>query len=193
MIWSRAWAQTFAIDYKTTDFAKVLRDYDVVLNSLGTETLNKSLEVLKPGGKLISISGPPDPDFAKDQGASWFLKFVMSLLSSGIRKKAKRHRVSYSFLFMRASGEQLSEITSLIDAGVIRPVVNRVFPFESTGEALAYVETGRAKGKVVVKVDKSGVASGNRLPRLFPGVVALSRSERTRSRTGISARGYLFP
>ncbi len=141
-----------AIDYKTTDFAKVLRDYDVVLNSLGTETLNKSLEVLKPGGKLISIFGPPDPDFAKDQGASWFLKFVMSLLSSGIRKKAKRHRVSYSFLFMRASGEQLSEITSLIDAGVIRPVVNRVFPFESTGEALAYVETGRAKGKVVVKV-----------------------------------------
>ena len=141
-----------AIDYKTTDFAKVLRDYDVVLNSLGTETLNKSLEVLKPGGKLISISGPPDPDFAKDQGASWFLKFVMSLLSSGIRKKAKRHRVSYSFLFMRASGEQLSEITSLIDAGVIRPVVNRVFPFDSTGEALAYVETGRAKGKVVVKV-----------------------------------------
>src|SRR6266700_6903946 len=141
-----------AIDYKTTDFAKVLHDYDVVLNSLGTETLNKSLEVLKPGGKLISIFGPPDPDFAKDQGASWFLRLVMSLLSSGIRRKAKRHRVSYSFLFMRASGEQLSEITSLIDAGVICPVVNRVFPFESTSEALAYVETGRAKGKVVVKV-----------------------------------------
>ena len=110
-----------AIDYKTTDFTKVLRDYDVVLNSLGTETLNKSLEVLKPGGKLISISGPPDPEFAKDQGASWFLKLVMGLLSFRIRKKAKRHRVSYSFLFMRASGEQLSEITSLIDSGVIRP------------------------------------------------------------------------
>ena len=141
-----------AIDYKTTDFTKVLRDYDVVLNSLGTETLNQSLEVLKPGGKLISISGPPDPDFAKDQGASWFLRLVMGFLSYGIRKKARRHGVSYSFLFMRASGEQLSEITSLIDAGVIRPVVDRVFPFESTSEALAYVETGRAKGKVVVKV-----------------------------------------
>lgn len=140
------------IDYKTTDFTEVLRDQDVVLNSLGTETLNKSLEVLKPGGKLISISGPPDPDFAKDQGASWFLKLVVGLLSSGIRKKARRHGVSYSFLFMKASGEQLSEITSLIDAGVIRPVVDRAFPFESTKEALAYVETGRAKGKVVVKV-----------------------------------------
>ena len=140
------------IDYKTTDFTEVLRDQDAVLNSLGTETLNKSLEVLKPGGKLISISGPPDPDFAKDQGASWFLKLVMGLLSFGIRKKARRHGVSYSFLFMKASGEQLSEIASLIDAGAIRPVVDRVFPFESTKDALAYVETGRAKGKVVVKV-----------------------------------------
>ena len=141
-----------AIDYKTTDFTKVLRDYDVVLNSLGTETLNQSLEVLKPGGKLISISGPPDPDFARAQRASWFLRLVMAFLSSRIRKKAKRHSVSYSFLFMRASGEQLSEVTSLINSGAIRPVVDRVFPFESTSEALAYVETGRAKGKVVIKV-----------------------------------------
>ena len=131
---------------------KVLSDYDVVLNSLGTEALNKSLEVLKPGGKLISISGPPDPDFAKSQGASWFLKLAVSLLSFGIRKKAKRRRVSYSFVFMRASGEQLSEVTSLIAAGIIRPVVDRLFPFESTSDALAYVESGRAKGKVVVKV-----------------------------------------
>jgi len=118
----RSLGADIAIDYKTTDFSKVLSDCDVVLNSLRTETLNKSLEVLKPGGKLISISGPPDPDFAKDQGASWFLKLVVSLLSFGIRKKAKRHRVSYSFHFMRASGEQLNEITFLIDAGVIQPL-----------------------------------------------------------------------
>ena len=141
-----------AVDYKTTDFAKVLRDYDVVLNSLGTKTLNKSLEVLKPGGKLISISGPPDPGFAKDQGLSWILRQGVRVLSYGIRKKAKRRHVNYSFLFMKADGDQLREITSLIDAEIIRPVVDRVFPFESTQEALAYVETGRAKGKVVVKI-----------------------------------------
>jgi NADPH:quinone reductase-like Zn-dependent oxidoreductase len=140
------------IDYRKDDFEKLLHDYDVVLNSLGGETLEKSLRVLKPGGKLISISGPPDPDFAKDMGASWILRQVMRLLSYRIRKKAKRHRVSYSFLFMRASGDQLHEITSLIDSGIIRPVVDRVFPFESTKEALAYVEHGRAKGKVIVKV-----------------------------------------
>ena len=140
------------IDYKKDDFETILHDYDVVLNSLGGETLEKSLRVLKPGGKLISISGPPDPDFAKEIGASWILRLVMRLLSYRIRKKAKRHHVSYSFLFMRASGDQLREIGSLIDSGIIRPVVDRVFPFESTNEALAYVEKGRAKGKVVVKV-----------------------------------------
>ena len=139
------------IDYRKDDFEKVLHDYDVVLNSLGTETLEKSLRILKPGGKLISISGPPDVDFAKSAGLSGFLKLVMRLLSHGIRKKAKRRGVSYSFLYMRASGEQLRKITALIDSRVIRPV-DRVFPFESTPEALAYVETGRAKGKVIVKV-----------------------------------------
>jgi alcohol dehydrogenase len=108
--------------------------------------------VLKPGGKLISLSGPPDPDFAKDIGSTWTLRLVMRLLSNRIRKKAKHHHLSYSFLFMRASGDQLREIGSLIDSGIIRPVVDRVFPFASTKEVLVYVEKGRAKGKVIVKV-----------------------------------------
>jgi NADPH:quinone reductase-like Zn-dependent oxidoreductase len=140
------------VDYKRDDFEKVLQDYDVVVNSLGKETLEKSLHVLKPGGKLISISGPPDPDFATDLESGWFLRQLMGILSYRIRKQARRHRVSYSFLFMKANGDQLREITSLIDAGTIHPVVDRIFPLESTGEALSYVETGRAKGKVVVKV-----------------------------------------
>jgi len=152
--WVKGLGADIVIDYRKDDFEKVLRDYDVVLNSLDAKTLQKSLSVLKPGGKLISISGPPDVDYAKSAGLSWFLKTVMRLLSFGIRKKAKQRGVSYSFLFMRASGEQLSKITSLIDTGVIRPTVDRVFPFESTPDALAYVETGRAKGKVVIKVIK---------------------------------------
>ncbi len=140
------------VDYKKDDFEKVLQGYDVVLNSLGKDTLEKSLAVLKPGGKLISISGPPDPDFARENGSGWLLQQVMRLLSSGIRRKSKRRGISYSFLFMTANGGQLGKITSLIEAGNIRPVMDRVFPFEKTNEALAYVETGRAKGKVVVTV-----------------------------------------
>jgi NADPH:quinone reductase-like Zn-dependent oxidoreductase len=140
------------VDYKKEDFERVLTGYDVVLNSLDSDTLQKSLSALKPGGKLISISGSPYPDFGSEQGLNWFLRQVMRQLSLGIRMKAKRHRVSYSFLFMRANGEQLSQITSLIEAGIIHPVVDRVFPFEATNEALAYIETGRSKGKVVIKL-----------------------------------------
>lgn len=140
------------IDYKTQDFEKVLSGYDLVLNSQDAKTLEKSLGVLKPGGQLISISGPPDPAFAKELGLNLFLQQVMRLLSFGIRRKSKRQGTSYSFMFMTANGGQLGQITSLIEAGAIRPVVDRVFPFEKTNEALAYVETGRAKGKVVVAV-----------------------------------------
>lgn len=140
------------IDYKNSDFENRLSNYDVVLNSQDQKTLEKSLKILKSGGKLISISGPPTPDFAKEIKAPWFVKIILSLLSSGIRKKAKNKNVDYSFLFMKANGQQLSEITSLIEAKVIKPVIDKIFPFDKTSEALLYVESGRAKGKVVIKI-----------------------------------------
>ena len=139
------------VDYKKEDFAKVLTGYDVVLNSLGKDTLEKSLAVLKPGGTLISISGPPDPVFAKESGLNWLLQQVMRLLSFGIRRKARQHGVSYAFLFMRANGVQLNKITALIESGVVRPVVDRIFPFLATNEAMDYLAAGRVKGKVVIK------------------------------------------
>jgi NADPH:quinone reductase-like Zn-dependent oxidoreductase len=140
------------IDYKKQDFEHVLREHDVVLNSQDGKTLEKSLRILKRGGKLISISGPPDPEFGRAIAAPGFVRLVMRLLSAGVRRKAHRWGVGYSFLFMKASGSQLREITGLIEAGAIRPVMDRTFPFESTNEALAYVEAGRAKGKVVVRL-----------------------------------------
>ena len=152
--WVKALGADVVIDYRKEDFAAALSDYDVVVNSLGNDVLEKSVQVLKAGGKLISISGPPDPAFAQQIGASWPIKQIMRLLSRRIRAQARRRGVDYSFLFMRASGEQLREITALVDAGVIRPVVDRVFPFESLNQAMAYVDTGRAKGKVVVKIGR---------------------------------------
>lgn len=140
------------IDYKTQDFEKVLRDYDVVLHSQDGKTLAKSLRVLQRGGQLISISGPPSPEFGKAIAAPGFVQLVLRLLSAGVRRTARRLGVGYTFLFMKANGAQLREITRLIEAGAIRPVIDKVFPFESTPEAMAYVDSGRAKGKVVVKV-----------------------------------------
>ncbi|TGL56256.1 NADP-dependent oxidoreductase [Leptospira ognonensis] len=140
------------IDYRTENFETILKDYDLVLHSQDAKTLNKSLNILKPGGKLISISGPPDPKFAEEIAAPWFIKLILRYLSFRVRKKANQLKVSFVFLFMRAEGQQLSQISGLINSGYIRPIVDKVFPFEKTNEALAYVESGRAKGKAVIKV-----------------------------------------
>lgn len=150
--WVKNLGADVVIDYKKEDFEHVLKDYDVVLNSQDAPTLEKSLHVLASGGQLLSISGPPDPAFGQTSHAPWFVRLVFKLLSAGVRRRAKKANVAYSFVFMRASGEQLEKITALIEAGIIRPVVDKVFPFEATNEAMAYVETGRAKGKVVIKM-----------------------------------------
>lgn len=140
------------IDYKKQDFEEKLQGYDLVLNSQDIKTLEKSLNVTRTGGKVISISGPPTPDFGKEIGAAWYVKAILNLISMGIRKKAQKKGVDYSFLFMRAEGKQLQKITELIESGVINPVVDQIFPFAETNAAMAYVESGRAKGKVVIKV-----------------------------------------
>lgn len=138
------------IDYRTEDFAEILHGYDLVLDSLGGENLERSLKVLKPGGKAIGISGPPDPDFAKQLGANAVMKGAVALISAGIRRKARRLGVTYEFLFMRADGGQLREIAALIDAGEVRPVVGRLVPFDQTPEAFAEMEKGGIRGKTVV-------------------------------------------
>ncbi len=141
------------IDYKKEDFATILKDYDVVLHSnRETKVLENSLKILKPGGTLISLTGPPTGVLAKELGLGWHLQVLMNLLSFSVRRTAKKLNVNFKFLFMRAEGTQLTEITKLIEAGKIRPIVDKVFPFEQTNEALLYVESSRAKGKVVVKV-----------------------------------------
>jgi NADPH:quinone reductase-like Zn-dependent oxidoreductase len=137
------------IDYTKTDFAESLSGYDVVLDSLGGDNLAKSLTVLKPGGLAISVVGPPDGAFAGQIGRP-LLKPVMALLSRKVRAQARRLGVRYSFFFMRADGTQLKTLAALYDAGTLRPVLDRTFPFDQTLDAMAYVEQGRAKGKIVV-------------------------------------------
>ena len=150
--WVRDLGADLVIDYRTQDFKTVVHDYDVVLDSQGGDTLAKSLRVLKPGGIAIGIAGPPDPDFARRQGLRLPLRLVMALLSFKTRRAARRRGVRYSFLFMRASGAQLGEITKLIDSGVLRPVVDRTYAFDEAPQALAHVDGGRSKGKVVIAI-----------------------------------------
>lgn len=141
------------IDYKKEDFSTLLKDYDVVLHSnKDPKILENSLKILKKGGILVSLTGPVTPELAKQFGFGWFFQFIMGLLSRNVRRKAKELGVHFQFLFMKANGKSLGEITKLIEAGKICPVIDRVFPFEQVNEAMIYVEAGHSKGKVVVKI-----------------------------------------
>src|SRR3954447_20948751 len=148
--WVRDLGADVVIDYKTQDFEQIVQGYDVVLDSQSGDTLAKSLRVLKPGGLAIGIAGPVDPDFARELGRRFPLLPVMALLSFKTRRAARRRGVRYSFLFMRASGAQLGQISKLIDAGALRPVIEQEYPFADAPKAIAHVEGGRTKGKVVI-------------------------------------------
>jgi len=137
------------IDHTKSNFAELLSGFDVVLDTIGGDNLLKSLTVLKPGGLAISVVGPPDPAFAIQLGRP-FLKPVMAFLSRKVRARANRLGVRYSFFFMQANGAQLTMLAALYDSGALRPVIDRTFPFSETLDAMAFVESGRAKGKVVV-------------------------------------------
>jgi NADPH:quinone reductase-like Zn-dependent oxidoreductase len=153
LTWVKQLGADVVVDYKKEDFTTILIDYDAVLHSNRDPTvLADSLKILKPGGVLVSLSGPPTPEFARELALPWYLQLVTYFLSRKTRRLAQKHDVRFSFLFMRAEGKQLAKITSLIESGVVKPVIDRVFPFAETNEGLSYVESGRSKGKVVIKV-----------------------------------------
>ena len=140
------------IDYRTQDFERELSGYDLVLDSLGGENLEKSLRVLRPGGTAIGISGPPDPAFAKAANLNPLVRLAIAGLSRKIRRQARSLGVNYDFLLMAADGDQLRQISALVDAGALRPVVARTFSFDETPQALEALTTGGLRGKVVVTV-----------------------------------------
>jgi len=140
------------IDYKKQEFEEVLRDYDVVLGTVRGDSIQKSLRILKPRSKVVSLIGPPDAAFARSRGMNLFMEFVFGLLSRNLIRRAKKRGAGYSFLFVQPDGGQLATIGELLETGKIRPVIDKVFPFDQAKEALAYLEKGRAKGKVVVQM-----------------------------------------
>lgn len=140
------------IDYKTKQFENILENYDAVFDTLGGESLEKSFTVLKDGGEIVSISGLPNARFAKDRGLGFLKTMLLSLVSKKLTKLEKKHDVHYRYLFMKASGEQLRILTDLIESGKIKPVIDKVFSFEEAQKAIEYSESGRAKGKVILKI-----------------------------------------
>ncbi|AAU17042.1 NADP-dependent oxidoreductase [Bacillus cereus] len=140
------------INYKTEKFEEILKDYDAVFDTIGGTTLEKSFDIIKSGGSIVSVSGMPNARFGKEFGSGFFKTFLFSLASKKLTALEKKHNAQYSFLFMKPSGDQLRIIANYIEAGKIKPVIDRVFPFEDAQKAMEYSEAGRAKGKIIVKM-----------------------------------------
>jgi alcohol dehydrogenase len=141
------------IDYTTADISKTGRRFDVGFDLIGGNTLNQMFDIMKPGTKIVSIAGPPEPQTAsKDLGDRRILAALFWIISYGVRSRARRARVSYRYLFMHPSGSELAELAALIDQRKLKVILDKTFPFENVAEALAYLEAGHAKGKVVVTI-----------------------------------------
>ena len=140
------------IDYKNEQFDEILHNYDGVYDTIGGETLEKAFKIVKPGGQVVSISGLPNARFGKEYGSGFLKTNLFRIATHNITKLEKQYNVKYTFLFMKPSGEQLKIITELIESGKIKPVIDRIYPFEEAQKALNYSETGRAKGKVILKI-----------------------------------------
>lgn len=140
------------VDYKKQAFEKELQGYDVVLGTIRGDLIGKSLGILKSKSIIVSLIGPLDAAFARARGMNLLMVFVFWLMSARMIRKARQLGAKYTFLFVHPDGDQLAEIGKIIEAGHIVPVIDKVFSFNQTKEALGYLEEGRAKGKVVVKI-----------------------------------------
>src|SRR6058998_3307422 len=118
------------IDYQKQKFEDVLRDYDAVLGTLPGESLEKSFQILTSKSSVVSLVGPPDAAFGRSKGMNFFMVFVLGLLGRKVHRLAKKRDTDYSFLLVNPDGQQLAEIGKLLDAGSIRPVIDKVFPFD---------------------------------------------------------------
>ncbi|MFJ7972511.1 NADP-dependent oxidoreductase [Psychrobacillus sp. NPDC096389] len=140
------------INYKTEKFEEILKNMDATFDTLGGDILEKSFQVVKNGGKIVSVSGLPNARFGKEYGSGFLKTFLFSVASNKLTKLEKKHDVQYTFLFMKPSGEQLSIISNFIETGNIKPIIDKVIPFEDAQKAMEYAESGRAKGKIILKI-----------------------------------------
>jgi alcohol dehydrogenase len=140
------------IAYDREDYLAQGKDYDIVYDTLGGQFTLDAFRIVKRGGTVISLSGPPDRDFARREDFSLMLRIAVWLMSRKVTAAAKQAGAAYCWFFTEASGDQLRQIAALVESGAIQPVIDRGFDFEELPQALAYLEAGHARGKVVLKV-----------------------------------------
>ena len=138
------------IDYRSTRFDEIVHNVDVVLDTQGGDTLLRSIAITRPGGHVISITALPTPEVARSWGAKPPLTWILGFLTRHERRAARARGVNYHYLFMRPDGALLGELVQLVDAGVLKPLIDQRYPLREAAAALAHVEAGHAVGKVLV-------------------------------------------
>lgn len=144
--WVKELGADRVIDYKIEDYKAIVKDVDIVLDTLGNEYSEGAFEVIKKGGKVVSVVGPLDEESAKMFGMMDYK------IPQGLAEKQLKYEATYKFIFMHPNGEHLNVIKDLVEQELIKPILDKVYPFSESIKALQHLETGRAKGKIVVKI-----------------------------------------
>ena len=142
-----------AIAYDREDYASRGRVYDIVFDTLGGEHTLKAFRLLKPGGCVVSVAGPPDREMIDKFGRNVFVRTMMQLMSRRVHAAARAGNARYFRYLTESNGTQLQAIAELVDAGHARPVVDRVFDFSDAVAAFDYLMAGHAQGKVVLDME----------------------------------------
>jgi alcohol dehydrogenase len=140
------------IAYDRENYLEHGGDYDIVYDTLGGAFTVDAFKLVKRGGAVISLSGPPDRDFARREGAGWLVRVAVWLMGRKVYAASAKAGASYCWFFTEPNGDQLRDIAALVDRGAIKPVIDREFAFEQLPAALTHLEAGRARGKVVLMV-----------------------------------------
>ena len=144
--WVTALGADRVIDYKKEDYKSIAKDVDIVFDTLGQNYSLESFEAVKQGGIVVSVVGPLDEASAKMFGMADYK------LPEELAKASSDKEAAYKFIFMQPNGAHLNEIKSMIEDEKIKPILDKVYPFSESIEAFTHLASGRAKGKIVVKI-----------------------------------------
>jgi NADPH:quinone reductase-like Zn-dependent oxidoreductase len=146
--WVKALGADRVIDYKTEDYKTVVNDVDIVFDTLGQHYTIEAFELIKQGGKVVSVKGALDEETAKLFGIPDYT------LPEELAQQINAKQATYKYIFMHPNGAHLNELKTMIESELIKPIIDKAYPFSASIDAFTYLATGRAKGKIVITLDK---------------------------------------
>ncbi len=146
--WVKALGADRVIDYTAEDYKEVATDLDIVFDTLGDTYTTEAFEIIKEGGRVATIVGPPDETTAKQMGMADYK------LPENLAKLIQEKSAMYKLTWMEPNGDQLKAITKMVEQGDIKPIVDLIYAFEDGIDAYEYLATGKAKGKVIINLSE---------------------------------------